>query len=92
MTKELEKELDKKIEKKEAHIYIDKDVCRICGETPELLTLFSIITDHMYSLEGVDDEVVELAFKLGHATVEEQLKIMKENLEKIIEKIDIKEE
>ena len=88
MTKTLEKELDNKIEKKEAHIYLDKDVCRICGQTSELLTLFSILTEHMYELEGVEEETVELAFKLGHCTPSEQLTILKEHLKNLIDTLD----
>lgn len=88
MTKELEKELDKKIEKKEVHIYMDKDVCRICGETPELLSLYSILTSRMYELNGVDDDMVQLAFKLGHCSPKEQMEIMRDKLMKMIDILD----
>ena len=82
------KELDKKIEKKEVHIYMDKDVCRICGETPELLSLYSILTSRMYDLNGVNDDMVQLAFKLGHCSPKEQMEIMRDKLKKMIDILD----
>lgn len=78
--------------KDKTYIYISKESGKIeiQGITPDILTLYAIITENMYKLKGVDKEDIDLAFRLATMTDEEKQKELDKKLEKLLKEFEKK--
>lgn len=88
---EIKKELEEIIDD-ETIICISEKGFGIHGATPDLLTLYTLLTKEMIKLKGNTKEILQHAFEMAFMSNDELLELFKKEMLEFVENLKIKEE
>lgn len=88
---EIKKELEQIIDD-DTIICISEKGFGIHGATPDLLTLYTLLTKEMLNLKGNDKEILQHAFEMAFMSNDELLELFKKEMLEFVENLKIKEE